>query len=178
MVSSVTRLGGLYLTEDLLPNRADLLDMHRLLLGDPEEKRLATTQPVVVLDGCAHQCGSNFLWLLGLRPVLRFYLPGFLARYRLKPGTKRAVLIESGQKLARLMAHNAARLIKVILDQGYDFEPQGLDPGPVRVCDFAVEVEEALGYIDVLAACVHRPEEMPPLPHEENLVLDPPPPEG
>ena len=173
VVSSVSRRCGLHLTEDLLPERIDLLDMHRLLLGEKEEMRLVARQPVLVIDGCNYQCGSNFLWLLKLKPALRFYVPGFMAKFRLKPGPQRAVLIEAGQKLARLIAQYAARLAEAILGGDYDFTPREVFTGPVRVCDFSVEVEDKLRYIDVLEPCVHRPEDMPAIPGEGALTLDP-----
>lgn len=175
VASSVTRLCGLHLCEDLLPGKVDLLDMHQLVLGVEEEKRLVTSQPVMVMDGCAEQCGSNFLWLLGIKPALRFHLPGFAGAYRLKLGGQRSVLVETGQELARLIAGNAARLARLMLGSQYDFTPQSLHQGPVRVADYSVKVPDALEYLEVIAPCIHRPETMPALPGEAGLALQPAP---
>ena len=175
VASSVCRLCALHLSEDLLPGRVDLLDMHQLLVGKEEEKRLVTRQPVIVMDGCAEQCGSNFLWLLGIKPALRFYLPGFAGVYRLKLGGRRAVLVETGQQLARLIAGNAARMARIILGGEYDFTPQTLKTEPVQVADYSVRVPDALEYLEVIEPCIHRPETMPALPGEDVLRLEPTP---
>lgn len=175
VASSVTRLTALKLGEELLPGRVDILDMHQLVLGVEREKELATRQPVMVMDGCNHQCGSNFLWLLGIRPALRFFLPGFAGRYRLKLGGQRAVVVESARRLAELIARNGAALARRLLEDDYPFRPQALRRGPVKVCDFSVNVEQELAYIDAVEPCIHRPEDMPPVPGEPHLQLDPPP---
>ena len=175
VASSVTRLTALKLEEELLPQAVDILDMHQLVLGVEGEKELATRQPVMVMDGCNHQCGSNFLWLLGIRPALRLFLPGFAGRYRLKLGGQRAVVVESARRLAELIAANGASLARRLMGEDYPFQPQSLRRGPVKVCDFSVNVEHELAYIDAVEPCIHRPEDMPPIPGEPHLRLDPPP---
>lgn len=61
VVSTVTRLASLKATEELLPGRLELLDMHRCQRGATDEIALLEKYPVVVLDGCRQQCGSYFL---------------------------------------------------------------------------------------------------------------------
>lgn len=74
-VSSVTRLAGYLLADDLLPGRVELVSIPPVITGVPEELGLVQSCPVIVLDGCTHRCGSNALNLVGIRPAARLFTP-------------------------------------------------------------------------------------------------------
>src|SRR5450759_1674959 len=74
-VSSVTRLAGYILAEDLLAGRVELVSIPPVITGVPEELEAVQAYPVIVLDGCGHRCGSNALNLVGIRPAARLFTP-------------------------------------------------------------------------------------------------------
>jgi hypothetical protein len=163
-VSCVTRQAGYLLEEELLTQDVEILDMHRLIRGMLDEIGLVETYPTLILDGCAHQCGSNLFRLLKIKPAARIYIPDIIAETNLFPGRARKVLEESGQRLAREVALRTGRIVKGMREsQGYYYHPQKVQALGLTLCDYEVDVEEALGYIEV-ARGIYRPKDMPPLP--------------
>ncbi len=163
-VSCVTRLAGYLLEEELSKLGAEVLDMHRLIRGMPDEIELVERYPTIILDGCAHQCGSNLFWLLRIKPAARIYVPDIIAETNLFPGRARKVLEDSGQQLAREVAQRAARIAKGMRENpDYHYTFQKINAIGLTLCDYEVDVEEALGYIKI-APGVYRPKEMNPLP--------------
>ncbi len=163
-VSCVTRLAGYLLEEDLLKLDVEILDMHRLIRGMPDEIELIEIYPTIILDGCAHQCGSNLFYLLKIKPASRIYIPEIISETGLFPGRARKVLEESGQHLAREVAHRAERIAKGMRESPeYHYLPQRINGAGLTLCEYQVDVEEALGYVKIVEG-VYRPLEMPPLP--------------
>lgn len=166
-VSCVTRQAGYLLEEELLKLHVEILDMHRLIRGMPDEAELVETCPTIILDGCAHHCGSNLFLLLKIKPAARIYIPDIIAETSLFPGRARKVLEESGQRLAREVALRTARIVRGVREsQDYHYHAQKVQASGLTLCDYGVDVEEALGYIQV-AQGIYRPKDMPPLPEFE-----------
>ena len=86
VVSTVTRQASLKATEEMLPGRLELLDMHRCQRGAPDEIALLEKYPVIVMDGCRQQCGSYFLNMLGIKPAARLYTPGLYRQDQAEAG--------------------------------------------------------------------------------------------
>jgi len=163
-VSCVTRLAGYLLEEELSKSDVEILDMHRLIRGMPDEIEIVERCPTIILDGCAHQCGSNLFWLLKVKPACRIYLPEIIAETGLFPGRERKVLEESGQRLAKEVAQRAEMIIKGMRESsGYHFHPQKIQTRDLALCDYEVDVEEVLGYLKV-ASGVYRPKDVDLLP--------------
>ena len=163
-VSCVTRQAGYLLEEELFKLEVLILDMHRLIRGMTDEIELVETYPTIILDGCAHQCGSNLFRLLKIKAAARIYIPDIIAETGLYPGRARKVLEDSGQRLAREVALRAARIVKWMKeDPDYHYHPQKVDARGLTLCDYEVDVEEALGYVKV-ASGVYWPKDMSPLP--------------
>src|SRR5665811_2634437 len=74
-VSSVTRLAGYILEEDLLPGKVELVSIPPVVTGVPGEVQRVERNPVIVLDGCGHRCGSNALNLVSIKPCLLYTSP-------------------------------------------------------------------------------------------------------
>jgi uncharacterized metal-binding protein len=163
-VSCVTRLAGYLLEEELLKSDVEILDMHRLIRGMTDEVELIETSPTIILDGCAHQCGSYLFLLLKIKPAARIYIPDIIAETGLYPGRARKVLEDSGQRLAREVAQRAARIVTGMKETpDYHYQPQKVGAQGLTLCDYEVDVEEALKYIKI-APGVYRPKDMNPLP--------------
>lgn len=163
-VSCVTRLAGYLLEEEPLKSDVEILDMHRLIRGMSDEIALVEAYPTLILEGCAHQCGSNLFCLLKVKPACRIYIPEIIAETGLYPGRERRVLEESGQLLAKEVAQRAAMIIKGMRGSpDYHFPPQKIQTRNLTLCDYEVDVEEALGYLKV-ASGVYRPKDVNLLP--------------
>jgi len=163
-VSCVTRLAGYLLEEELLESDVEILDMHRLIRGMPDEIEIVERYPTIILDGCAHQCGSNLFWLLKVKPACRIYIPEIIAETGLYPGRERKVLEESGQRLAKEVAQRAETIIKGMKESSaYHFHPQKIQTRDLTLCDYGVDVEKVLGYLKV-ASGVYRPKDVNQLP--------------
>lgn len=163
-VSCVTRQAGYLLEEELLKLDVEILDMHRLIRGMPDEIEIAERYPTIILDGCAHHCGSNLFRLLEIKPAARIYVPDIIAETNLFPGRSRKVLEESGQRLAREVALKIARIVRGMRESpDYHYHSQKIQADDLTLCDYEVDVEEALGYIKI-APGVYGPKDMDPLP--------------
>lgn len=163
-VSCVTRQAGYLLEEELFKLDVEILDMHRLIRGMPDEVELVEAFPTIVLEGCAHQCGSNLFRLFKIIPAARIYVPDIIAESGLFPGKARKVLEESGQRLAREVARRVALIVKGMRESpNYHYRSQKVQAYGLTLCDYEVDVEEALGYIRI-APGVYRPKDMSPLP--------------
>ena len=163
-VSCVTRLAAYLLEEVLLKLEVEILDMHRLIRGMPDEIEFVETYPTLILDGCAHQCGSNLFRLLEIKPAVRIYIPDIISETGLFPGRARKVLEESGQRLSAEIAQRTARIVKGMRESSnYHYQPQQIQAQGLVLCDYEVDVEEALGYVKI-ASGIYRPKEMNSLP--------------
>lgn len=162
-VSCVTRLAGYLLSEKFFNIEIEILDMHRLIRGMVDEIELVETYPTIILDGCAHQCGSNLFYLLKIKPASRIYIPEIISETGLFPGRARKVLEDSGQRLAREVAQRVERVAKGMRESpDYHYSPQRINGAGLTLCKYQVDVEEALGYVKIVEG-VYRPIEMCPL---------------
>ena len=164
IVSCVTRVAAYVLEEELLQQakKVGILSPPSLLRGLEEDRQLVENSPTIIIDGCAHQCGSNFLLLLGINPAARIYAPEIMLEAHLELGTARKELEESGKLLARELAYQAVAIAEILLgNPSYSFARQTICPNPDALFDYSVDVEKELDYISV-APGIYRPAEMLP----------------
>jgi uncharacterized metal-binding protein len=155
-VSSVTRLAGYLLDEDLLPGRVQLVSIPPVITGVPHELEMVQRYPVIVLDGCGHRCGSNALNLVGIRPAARLFTPRVRSETKFAIGKRRPFPEVTGQKLAKALAEKAAVIARNMLeDPAYVFEPQVVQANPEGLHDESLDIEETLGYEEVDVGCFH-----------------------
>jgi uncharacterized metal-binding protein len=153
-VSSVTRLAGYILAEDVLPGRVELVSIPPVVTGVPEETAAVQQYPVIVLDGCAHRCGSNALNLVGIKPAARLFTPRVRSETKHAIGKRRPFPEISGQKLAKALAEKAAVVAAGMLDDpDYHFEPQTVHANPEGLHDESFDIEETMGYEEVEVGC-------------------------
>lgn len=166
IVSCVARLAAYISEEELIhpSGKIAILSPSSLLRGLEEDRRMVEECPTVVIDGCAHQCGSNFLLLLGIKPIARIYTPEIMLETHLEPGRTRKELEESGKLLAREVARQATTIARGLLETpDYPYLRQTIRPNPDPLFDYSVDVEKELGYVSV-APGIYRPAMMPPFP--------------
>jgi hypothetical protein len=155
-VSSVTRLAGYILAEDVFPGRVELVSIPPIITGVPRELELVQRYPVIVLDGCGHRCGSNALNLDGIRPAARLFTPRVRSETKHAIGRRRPFPEVTGQRLAKDLAEKAAAIARNMLeDDAYAFAPQTVRPNPEGLHDESLDIEEALGYEEVDVGCFH-----------------------
>jgi uncharacterized metal-binding protein len=155
-VSSVTRLAGYILAEDLLAGRVELVSIPPVITGVPEELEAVQAYPVIVLDGCGHRCGSNALNLVGIRPAARLFTPRVRSETKHAIGKRRPFPEVSGQKLAKDLAERAAGIARHMLeDPAYTFDRQNVRPNPAGLHDESLDIEATLGYEEVESGCFH-----------------------
>ncbi|GAB4257531.1 MAG: hypothetical protein Kow00129_17530 [Thermoleophilia bacterium] len=153
-VSSVTRLAGYILEEDLLPGRVNLVSIPPVITGVPAELELIQAFPVIVLDGCGHRCGSNALGLVGVKPAARLYTPKIRKESGHAIGGRRPYPELSGQKLAKVLAEKAAVIAEDMLgNPDYLFERQEVRPNPEGLHDESLDIETTLGYEEIEIGC-------------------------
>ena len=153
-VSSVTRLAGYILAEDLLAGKVELVSIPPVITGVPEELEAVQAYPVIVLDGCGHRCGSNALNLVGIKPAARLFTPRVRSETKHAIGKRRPFPEVSGQKLAKDLAERAAAIARHMLeDPDYVFERQTVSPNPEGLHDESLDIEAALGYEEVETGC-------------------------
>jgi uncharacterized metal-binding protein len=153
-VSSVTRLAGYVVAEDLLAGRVELVSIPPIITGVPEELEAVQAYPVIVLDGCGHRCGSNALNLVGIKPAARLFTPRVRSATQHAVGKRRPFPEVSGQKLAKDLAERAAAIaIHMLDDPAYVFERQTVRPNPEGLHDESLDIEAALGYEEVETGC-------------------------
>lgn len=146
-VSSVTRLAGYILEEDLLPGRVELVSIPPVVTGVPEEVERVERNPVIVLDGCGHRCGSNALNLVSIKPAARLFTPRVRSETKHAIGRRRPYPEVTGQKLAKDLAEKAAAVARHMLeDPDYEFTPQKVQANPEGLHDESLDIEDALGY--------------------------------
>lgn len=153
-VSSVTRLAGYILADDLLPGRVQLVSIPPVITGVPEELELVQAYPVIALDGCGHRCGSNALNLVSIKPAARLFTPRVRSLTKNAIGRRRPFPEVSGQRLAKDLAERAAVIARHMLeDPDYAFERQEARPNPEGLHDESLDIEGTLGYEEVEDGC-------------------------
>lgn len=155
-VSSVTRLAGYILAEDVLPGRVELVSIPPVITGVPDEVELVQAYPVIALDGCGHRCGSNALNLVGIKPAARLFTPRVRSETKHAIGRRRPFPEVSGQKLAKDLAERAGAIARNMLeDPEYTFERQEARPNLEGLHDESLDIEQTLGYEEVDMGCFH-----------------------
>jgi uncharacterized metal-binding protein len=176
VLSSVARYAAYLVTEDLLPDKTEIVDAQRLINGLPDEVELVEENPTIIIDGCGYQCGSNLFRLLGLKPAARLLIPpiaklpatflcdcaGLKKQVRLAPGTQRRVPSESGMNLATEVAVRVRNMAVGMLSPDYSYESQRIWQGEVDICVYVNNIPEEVGYV-MISEGVDRPDSMPRL---------------
>jgi uncharacterized metal-binding protein len=105
---TVSREAAYELCEDLRPQDTRLVALAKLVLGDESARDLITKHPAVTIDGCKQMCASKMVTQSGGHVAHEIAVLDVFRRHKdLKPEGI-AELNEAGQKLARVLAEEAA----------------------------------------------------------------------
>lgn len=178
VLSSVARHATYLLTEELLPGKTEIVDSVGLYSGSAEEVALIEDYPTIVIDGCAHHCGTNLFRVLGIKPAARIFLPPIAKmppsyvcecrkdEIKLSPGTNRRVLKETGKNLATEVATQAANIALDMINSDYKYEKQKINISTTPLCDYIEDVTNGMNYIFVNEK-VEQPESMPKISNKD-----------
>ena len=108
---SVSREAAYEVVDALRPDRAHLIALSRLVLGDDEARDAVASRPVVTIDGCKLACAAKMAKASGAREVRELAVIDTFRRHpKLKPEGI-AELNEAGQQLARVLAEEIAEIV-------------------------------------------------------------------
>jgi uncharacterized metal-binding protein len=110
-LGAVSREAAYVLTEDLRPNRTNVVALSLLVMGDEEARREVDGGDAVAIDGCKLECAATGLASSGAGRVRKIAVFDVLRRHRgLKPQGV-CDLNEDGLRLARAAADEAAAAV-------------------------------------------------------------------
>jgi uncharacterized metal-binding protein len=110
---SVSREAAYEVVDALCPDRAHLVALSRLVLGDEDAQDAVASHPVVTIDGCKLACAAKMARSSGAREMHELAVIDTFRRHpKLKPEGI-AELNEAGQQLARVLAQE----IEAIVDE-------------------------------------------------------------
>lgn len=123
--ATVARIATYIVNEDLLPRRTMILCVPAYLRGVEEDLVMVEDYPTVVIDCHAENCGTNLLYLSGITPAARIFIPELAQQLGLSYGSERRELEAEAQNLAEAVARETARVAAAILDNpAYSYTKQ------------------------------------------------------
>ena len=117
-LGAAAREAAYILAEDLRPDKAKIVALSLLVLGDEEAKREVAGGAAVAIDGCKLECAAKGLACSGAAKVHKIAVFDVVRRHRgLKPEGV-CDLNEDGLKLARAAADEAAKIVDAVDAEG------------------------------------------------------------
>jgi uncharacterized metal-binding protein len=110
-LGAAAREAAYVLTEDLRPDRTEVVALGLLVMGDEEAKREVAGGRAIAIDGCKLECAAKGLASCGASKVDKVAIFDVVRRHRgLKPEGV-CDLNEDGLKLAQAAAEEAAKIV-------------------------------------------------------------------
>ncbi len=110
-LGAAAREAAYVLTEDLRPERTEVVALGLLVMGDDEARRKVEGGEAVAIDGCKLECAAKGLACSGASKVHEVAIFDVIRRHRgLKPEGV-CELNEDGLRLARAAADEAAKIV-------------------------------------------------------------------
>jgi len=117
-LGAAAREAAFVLTEDLRPNRTNVVALSLLVMGDEEAGREVAGGQAIAIDGCKLECAAKGLACAGAANVHKVAVFDVVRRHRgLKPQGV-CDLNEDGLKLARAAAAEAAKIVDDLDSEG------------------------------------------------------------
>ena len=108
---TVSREAAYDLTEDLRPERAQLVPLSLLVLGDEAARQAVAANPAITIDGCKLACATKMVQESGGTVAQDFAVLDVYRRYRQFKPQGIAKLNEGGEQLAQALAEEAAKVV-------------------------------------------------------------------
>lgn len=157
--STVARIAAYIVNEDLLPRKTMILCVPAFLRGVEEDLVMVEDYPTIVIDCHEESCGTNLLYLAGITPAARIFIPDIAAETGLSYGNARRELESEANELARAVADTATRVATAMLEsKEYIFPKQKvktrtfLAQGKIPINPFQYEP---------VASGIYKPKDMP-----------------
>jgi uncharacterized metal-binding protein len=113
-LGAAAREAAYVLTEDLRPDKTQVVALALLVLGDEDAKREVAGGRAIAIDGCKLECAAKGLASCGASKVDKVAIFDVVRRHRgLKPEGV-CDLNEDGLKLAQAAAEEAAKIVEEI----------------------------------------------------------------
>ncbi len=113
-LGSVAREASYVVTEELCPDKARLMPLALVVLGDKETRTVISSAPAIAIDGCVKACAAKVVEGVGGRVVHGLQVLEVCRRH---PGLKPSgisELNEAGQQLARAVAEEVKEVVKTV----------------------------------------------------------------
>jgi uncharacterized metal-binding protein len=108
---SVSRMAAYQVVEDLRPERAQLVPLSMLVLGDEETRAKLENNQAVTIDGCKLACARKMVAECGGVVAQDFAVLDVYRRYKQFKPHGIAELNEGGQQLAHALAEEVAQVV-------------------------------------------------------------------
>lgn len=112
---SVSREAAYEVVEVLRPEKAQLVALSLLVLGDADARRAVARNPAIAIDGCKLACASKMVTQSGGHVAREYAVLDIYRRFRHFKPQGIAQLNEEGKKLARVLAQEVATSIDQLL---------------------------------------------------------------
>ena len=115
---TVSREAAYDVTEELRPERTQLVALSKLVLGDAQACSMVANNPAVTIDGCKLACATKMVQESGGKIAREYAVLEVYRRYKqLKPQGV-AELNEGGKQLARALADEIAEVVDDLTGDG------------------------------------------------------------
>ena len=117
-LGSVAREAAYVVSQDLCPEKTQIVPLSLLVQGDADARRELAGAPAIAIDGCKLECAAKGLAAAGAAQVIKVPVFDVLRRHRgLKPEGI-TELNSDGQRLAREVARETSEIIRQIDEEG------------------------------------------------------------
>ncbi len=126
--ATVARIAAYLVNEDLLPGQTMILCVPAFLRGVEEDLVMLEDYPTIVIDCHSENCATNLLYLSGVTPAARIFIPEVAARFGISYESERRELKPGAQQLAQAVADETARVAGAMLNnKAYSYEKQQIN---------------------------------------------------
>jgi uncharacterized metal-binding protein len=165
--ATVARIAAYIVNEDLMPGKTMIMCVPALLRGVEEDILMMERNPTIIIDCHEESCASHLMYLVGIKPAVRIYMPEIMMETGLRPGKNRQELDKEGSQLALVVAEKVANIGRWLLkDKDYTFKECKVKNKRITLCEPFDDIERAMEYIKISPG-VYRPKSMPPIIGEE-----------
>lgn len=113
---TVSREAAYEVIEDLRPERAQLIPLSMLVLGDDDARSALEQNPAITIDGCKLACASKMVEESGGHVAQEYAVLDVYRRYRQFKPRGIAELNEGGLQLAHALAEEVATRVDELLN--------------------------------------------------------------
>ncbi len=111
---TVSREAAYEVTDDIRPDKTQLVALSLLVLGDEETRAAVSGSPVITIDGCKLACATKMAQENGGTVVQDFAVLDVYRRYKQFKPQGIAELNEGGRQLAHAMAEEIAGVVDTL----------------------------------------------------------------